>query len=78
MKSCIKSSKDIVVGQFYKAAEDWYYIGIKYGRNKRLAVINLEPREAADNSCPMFPNDKSMYKDWGFSSCTQDEVMKNY
>lgn len=78
----LKTTSDIVVGQFYKAlgADGYYYVGIKCGLIKRLSVVNLSPQEIPLSGFPdpLFPNDTRMLKDWEFVPCSQEEVMKNH
>jgi hypothetical protein len=76
----IRSSKDIIVGYFYRAGDKpWYYVGIKYGRGKRLVVVNLSRGEVETGAeDPLFPNDRSMYKEWDFHPITQWEVLNRY
>lgn len=75
--SVIKTSKDIVVGQFYKAlgSDGYYYIGIKIGDDKRLVVINCEKYNCEEDGNVLFPNMSFYYKDWNFQPCSQEEVM---
>jgi hypothetical protein len=72
----INESSDIEVGQFYKSCNGYYYVGIQYGNTNRLCVVNLKPTEISDSKTPLFPDKKEMYNDWGFSECSQDEVME--
>jgi hypothetical protein len=77
----ISSSKDIIVGQFYRArnAAGYYYIGIQYGNTKRLVIVNMEQYETEDEEGdPVFPDDTYMYTNWNFEPVSQQTVMENY
>jgi hypothetical protein len=77
----INSSKDIIVGQFYRAvgANGYYYVGIQYGNTKRLIVVNMDQYETEDeDGDPLFPDDPYMYTNWNFEPVSQQTVMENY
>ena len=75
----IRTSENIVVGQFYKAlgADGYYYVGIQFGKKKRLVVVNMCPSEVWDTNDPLFDDDPYMYRQWIFIPCTQEEVMNS-
>lgn len=72
----INTSRDIKVGQFYRAngAEGYYYVGIKIGRDKRLVCLNLDDTDVGHALNPLFPNDTDMYQQWEFVPCSQHEA----
>lgn len=78
MNATIKSSRDIKVGQFYRAngAAGYYYVGIRFRSGKRLLCINMTENESgqARDLCPLFPNCRTMYKEWEFVPCSQHEA----
>ena len=73
----LKRHSDIQVGQFYRAegADGYYYVGVQYGKNKRLVCVNCEPHEATDEN-PFFPKDNLLLKDWEMVKCNETEVKK--
>lgn len=71
----LKSRKDIKVGQFYKSPgiDEFYYVGMKWGGEKFLSVIDLE-KEENNTICPI---DGWFFRHWKLVECDQKEVMEN-